>query len=591
MELFRAIGSSLMAFIFLGLTILFLAFVVFRHDLRDFRNPHKFLSVNENWAFAENKNLNVLKENQPLTVKLLLGSLIFTAILFILFACRYTNLWLAPCLGSATILLLATASWVPAGSVLIYFSHRRRFPVLTFVAIYLVAISGCNDNHTIAHIKPLPEQTVSKNNPSRIEDHLAKWIEKLALAYPPKLKEDGSPKHIPIYLVAAEGGGIRAAYWTASVLGKLQERDKDFAFHTYVISGVSGGSLGGAVFDALLATDLKNDECFKSSKEEPGYTECAQRILSEDFLAPAFASMFYPDVVQRFLPFSIDYFDRGRTLEMAWEKSWKKHIQANESMFKNSFDALWANDKHSEIPSLILNSTRVETGHRVILSNLPISPDEFVDVTNLRDKWGGNNIHKQPIDMALSTAVHGSARFTYVSPAGKIDRNFHIVDGGYFENSGNTSLIEVLRIINKYQADDLAGPVNIKPIVIHISNDPVTEEIYTEKCIQYKFNGLHSRNKNGLNFGSETLPPIITLINTRDARGVYASGAIAREVTDRSKDEGLFVHFGLEEPDEDKQKLLPLGWSLSTSAEKIMKAKLDKAESLMKSVKSGQCGV
>ena len=57
----------------------------------------------------------------------------------------------------------------------------------------------------------------------------------------------------PLYIVATEGGGIRAAYWTAAVLGEIQDKNPNFAAHLFAISGVSGGSLGAAVFEALLA--------------------------------------------------------------------------------------------------------------------------------------------------------------------------------------------------------------------------------------------------------------------------------------------------------------------------------------------------
>ena len=55
----------------------------------------------------------------------------------------------------------------------------------------------------------------------------------------------------PVYIVAARGGGLYAAYHTAKFLARLQDQCPNFAQHTFAISGVSGGSLGGAVFAAL----------------------------------------------------------------------------------------------------------------------------------------------------------------------------------------------------------------------------------------------------------------------------------------------------------------------------------------------------
>ena len=57
----------------------------------------------------------------------------------------------------------------------------------------------------------------------------------------------------PFIIVATAGGGSRAGYWTASVLGYLQDERPIFKDHLFAISGVSGGSLGAAVFRAALA--------------------------------------------------------------------------------------------------------------------------------------------------------------------------------------------------------------------------------------------------------------------------------------------------------------------------------------------------
>src|SRR5262249_7462795 len=50
------------------------------------------------------------------------------------------------------------------------------------------------------------------------------------------------------YLGAAEGGGIRAAYWTALELASLHELDPEFDRSTFAISGISGGSVGATVY-------------------------------------------------------------------------------------------------------------------------------------------------------------------------------------------------------------------------------------------------------------------------------------------------------------------------------------------------------
>ena len=63
-------------------------------------------------------------------------------------------------------------------------------------------------------------------------------------------------RRYPVYVVAAEGGGIYAALHAASALGGLQDRCPAFADHLFAISSVSGGSLGAATFAAGLKLSL-----------------------------------------------------------------------------------------------------------------------------------------------------------------------------------------------------------------------------------------------------------------------------------------------------------------------------------------------
>src|SRR5262249_39717770 len=61
--------------------------------------------------------------------------------------------------------------------------------------------------------------------------------------------EKGKP--YPVYIVAAEGGGMYAGYHVASFLGRMQDFCPNFAEHTFAVSSVSGGSLGAGVFATL----------------------------------------------------------------------------------------------------------------------------------------------------------------------------------------------------------------------------------------------------------------------------------------------------------------------------------------------------
>ncbi len=382
-------------------------------------------------------------------------------------------------------------------------------------------------------------------------------------------KNYGAGTMHPLYIVATEGGGIRAAYWTAIVLGALQDSNPNFAPHLFAISGVSGGSLGAVVFDALLAEPARGS-----------LQENAHKILGQDFLSPALASMLYPDLVQRFIPFPIAYFDRGRSLEMGWEKAWRNTMGNNR--FAGSFVDLWKPGLREWMPALFLNGTSVERGNRIITSNLRVT-DSFFDVDDAAMKLTSQRLGatEAACHIPLSTAAHMSARFTFVSPAGRFPDGTHIVDGGYFENSAATTAYEVVTRIKEWCAVKNIGNVDVK--VIMISNNPRKPPSVPAKPPPEQARPKLTKpvTVSG-RFMSELTAPLYALLNTRDARGTYAQRAIGHEqrpikATEapleknspepRTKD---IVYFNLA----DRHVPLPLGWMLSAAAAQTMQDQL-----------------
>src|SRR5262245_65240621 len=90
----------------------------------------------------------------------------------------------------------------------------------------------------------------------------------------------------------------------------------------------------------------------------------------------------------------------------------------------------------------------------------------------LRKKLAGEHMDatKVACDIPLSTTAHMSARFTFVSPAGRFPDGSHIVDSGYFENSAATTAYEIATRIKDWCAFKKIANVNVK--VIMISNNP-----------------------------------------------------------------------------------------------------------------------
>lgn len=467
------------------------------------------------------------------TLLVLAATLLAAVLLLVLFV--FALQATAPAFGSAAILIFAAAGWIAGGAALDVFGMRERVPVFTALLALAILSSPLNDNHAVRTLEAAPAPAPRAGLRALLEAWMA--------------AQPSGAQAYPIYLVNAEGGGIRAAWWTASVLGELQGTIPEFERRLFSLSGVSGGSLGAAVFAALLAEQRAGNVVIAKQK--------AQAILGEDFLAPVAAAMLYPDLLQRVLPFPVPHFDRALALEQAWERAWRAHVPGSDRLAA-PMAALRAGPGWA--PVLFLNATWVETGKRIIASQAAIPPADFIDTEDAQAFFA-------PRALRLSSAAHMSARFTYVSPAGTLTRDGakhgRVVDGGYFENSGATTTLEIALAINAMAADPAADPRwrKVVPTVIHISNEPRTPR-YPEETLA---NGAgHPRIAPGT-WMPEVLSPLRTLLSTREARGTLARETLRGHVGDAN-----YFHFGLcREPAN-----VPLGWVLSSSTRRNMNQQL-----------------
>lgn len=317
----------------------------------------------------------------------------------------------------------------------------------------------------------------------------------------------------PVIVVMAEGGGIRAAYWTASVLGAIQDASPAFSHHVIGYSGVSGGSVGVATFASIISeTKLPTSLC--STVEA-----CGQLVLTDDFLAPALGTMFTWDVLSSLSLQKVSFEDRGVALERAFENRWKA-IMGTDRFAQRFTDR-----------SLFLNSTSDMTGKKVV-----INPFLF------------------PTPLRLSTAMILSARFPIVSPGGMINKD-RLVDGGYFDNSGAATASELLRAVMR-EADALKLSGHLKLLAISIGNDTQAPSMVCE----------------GSNSGPYSSLPVVGAIATLDhVRAAHAQQV--RKELEESLPPGHFLSdFSLYTCAGEHE--IPLGRTLSDLSRRVMTVRL-----------------
>lgn len=463
--------------------------------------------------------------------------------------------------SSDVVFLVGASLWIAPATWLLFVSKRGDFPMLLLLVVLAGVFSFVNDNHALRRSTgiDLPDPSARSSLEAAFDAWRKRWRE----------QRTGSPT---LVVVATAGGGSRAAYWTASVLGTIQDLDPDFDNKLFVVSGVSGGSVGAAVYRGLLtAAPARGASCSAEARRPYLYRDCARAILRQNFLSPMLAAMLYPDLVQRFLPWHI-LPDRAGALEQAWEAAWRDALgptQDARNLFAEDFLAAWPAAGGCAagacLPALALNGTSVATGKRIVTSNLDLS-------SSLTDAF--DFFHRWPRHIPMSTAANNSARFPIIGPAGTItgeplDR---IVDGGYFENFGATTAQDLLQSLTRHCGRTNTCRANL--VVIQISSDPDYPGVARR-------NGTAAVEKSGRKpqaphpgrFATEIWSPVKTLLNTRTARGVLAAQALHDWVEAQSADgEERFIEFRLDIPKTRNDP--PLGWALSDSAIRTMDCQL-----------------
>ena len=410
-----------------------------------------------------------------------------------------------------------------------------------------------------------------------IDEALVAWRNaRLAAGYP-------SDREMPVVIVAAEGGASRSAAWVLSAFQLLDAKTEHrFGRFLFAISGVSGGSLGAVTY-ALAVRQYPHVDGgldWNAKNVKAGVTQLAQG----DLLASSIATYFLDDVLARLLRSLWTADDRGVALERAFERHWEwsAGFAIPATIAEAHLLTLYA-DPPLGLPHLFLNGTDEETGRRLITSSIRFAPGDDLfaasdDVIALRHE-----------DVPISTAVTNSARFPFISPAGRITpwdggTRRHVLDGGYFENYGARSAADLSRAVTRVSS---RLGLHLVPIVVVISNDADAYRSVqdadkqgtqgrslaetTVTCLPSRVapaqplppSTAKQRNTESYGFGEEVVAPLLGLAATRGAHGQDALHLLRRNHCPDAKDDRVrMVHIALPLP-EPSTEAAPLNWVLN----------------------------
>ncbi|MDQ4215841.1 hypothetical protein [Microbacterium capsulatum] len=283
----------------------------------------------------------------------------------------------------------------------------------------------------------------------------------------------------PLVMVAAEGGGIRAATWTVDVLGKLFPSGSGCSPSTSVFasSGASGGSMGLAMFANATTADKAAVDISTLSRPGALGTDLSAMVSSD--LVAGFTGIRLPSVDGRE---GLQARDRARLQEIAWEAD-------ASSALGTRFDSTY----RPGTGYAMFNSTDSVSNCKVVVSQMRLPGGDGQDAprctgpdatlshsVDLLSQFGSDC----PLGLRWSTASFLSARFPFVSPSGRVDDelfsdprcatgwNMQLLDGGLLDNSALGTLSDLLPTIlawtRAHNAE--ASAAVVVPVVLWISN-------------------------------------------------------------------------------------------------------------------------
>jgi len=418
-----------------------------------------------------------------------------------------------------------------SGSLTFYFDYYRVPVFLLFVVIVALMYALFK----VDHFFELNLNEANKYDPKDFK----KAIEK-------RLEYQEEEKEKTLVVVCASGGGIQAAGWIVQVLTGLQDMlGNSFTKSIGFISSVSGGSVG-----TMYYLDRFADKGYPESKEFENIFKSA----TEDSLDAVGWGLAYPDLWRIIgLPFLAPKMcDRGKVIETDWQGELKN---PNSKQFLSTWSEQILNGK---IPIPIFNATLVEDGRRFLISPMTFckpSSNKSVDFNTLYAGY----------DIDVVTAARLSATFSYVSPISRYvgenpKGNYHIADGGYFDNSGMVTMVEWL---NEW-LDPQKG-LNIKRVLLlQINAFPESTP---------------SKSKIEGGWFQAIIGPLLTLFSVRDTTQLSRVSTEVELLQQRWKNQVKIAYCPIFFPKNGKngENKPPLSWQLT--------------EKQKQNIKNGWCGI
>lgn len=316
------------------------------------------------------------------------------------------------------------------------FTALMRFPIATLLgfkaACILVAFFYMGPGQDIAVAK-------SQRDPLPFFDGFYDWLtsrDDLA-AY----EDENLP--YPVFITAAEGGGIYAMVHSYLALKAIEGTCGSFRQHLFASVGVSGGALGSTLF----ASEPGGDQLQRPVSCHQNATSANLEPLWQDFLSPPLANLLFAQPFELMMPLSQGIPDGGSALVAAIKDQFPNLPALGGGLTR------W-NPKGSD-PLLVLVSTDVSRGKRFVMSGLGgAGASDEIDSESYPGEFSD-------VDIDAITAAVVSARFPWFTGTARLpvegEYRF-LADGGYSDNSGANTALDLARAIEEIEELSVRAP-------------------------------------------------------------------------------------------------------------------------------------
>ncbi|MBC6992997.1 hypothetical protein QWY85_14045 [Neolewinella lacunae] len=242
----------------------------------------------------------------------------------------------------------------------------------------------------------------------------------------------------PIIFITADGGGLKACYWTMLNLLELDEMGL-YDGHVFALSGASGGTIGLSMYNYLKAQNLPVEDI----------REYIERIGQGNYLSGDFTGLlcrfpvnYWPD-----LPGleAHHYDDRMDAMANAYFRIVGEKGGGYEYARIRQQPFYWPWTQKPDLPLLIINTARAEDG--LLGTVTPLAENPLVETIDLT-----RNADRDFISYPDATFL--SNRFPIASPAARITGKGHFLDAGNADNSGINSAYSLLRTLKAREFND-----------------------------------------------------------------------------------------------------------------------------------------